>query len=192
MNRLQKIEQGNKFQALPVEIKLLLGWVDWLHYDLFNTGSSETYHDYTNAINWIKNELFESYGIDEMAPSQVNEENFTGLWFKFDMNFDKESLLEMDSDREYEIKLRGSRYAMVEVSCYSALPTEKKNRLILYNYLLRKKTELGQASKWSIPYLGYLIKNNLDVAMLPKKYDDLELGEYKKLMIRLGVDASVV
>jgi len=192
MNRIEKLIQAKNFKSLPEEIKLLASWVDWLSYDWFETGSSETYHEYIEAVNWLRNELAISYGANLLIPKQVDESNATNLWFNFAMRFDKDSLLDMDYDRSYEIKIRNGKYCMVEVNSFSCLSRENKNRFLLYNYLLRRKTELGINSKWLLPYLGYLTKNNLGLSVIPKKYKNIAMDKYESLILSLGVDASML
>ena len=102
-------------KKLPLEHQLLMDWINWIDWDAIESISLKLSNRCEVVRDWLTSELHEWFDIYENVGVKVNQENQMAIWFEFDRSFDKQSLLDMKSDKSYEIKKRYNGYTMVEI-----------------------------------------------------------------------------
>jgi len=100
---------------LPKEYQLLVDWVSWINWDMLQSLSLEMFTEHQVMIDWLTGELHEWFDVYEDLGQRINQDNYMNFWFEFDRQFDKQSILDMEENKSYEIKKRYGGYTMVEV-----------------------------------------------------------------------------
>ncbi len=109
--------------------------------------------------------------------------------------YDLCKMLFADKDIVYSIirsRLKKIEEKENEIDQFPRLKTQQQNRLLIYYYFLRRTVEQGIESKWSIPYLKYLLDNDIDTECVPEMYNSISLDEYKKRLTKKGVDPKTL
>jgi len=105
----------NKRKDIPKEYLLLVDWYEWIKYDMFTSLSLELFCEYEVMLDWLTEELHEKFDIYETIGNEITQDNYMSFWFEFDRSFNKESILDMEADKKYEIKKRYGGYTMIEL-----------------------------------------------------------------------------
>ena len=95
---------------IPQEYILLMRWFKWIDFDAINTNSLETSNQYEATRDWLTTEMHNWFGLDYYPVEEIITSNQIGFWFEFDRSFDKRSLMDMQPDKQYEIKKRYNGY----------------------------------------------------------------------------------
>lgn len=94
--------------------ELLIKWYAWIMQDMRESNNVDTFYEYINLLDWMQvNVWYESLKPDTLKTFTPSES--LAFWFEFDRSFDKQSLLDMKPDKEYEIKMYRKKYIMAEI-----------------------------------------------------------------------------
>ena len=94
--------------------RLLINWYAWIMQDMLATKNSDTFFEYVEFMDWMQVSL-DYNDLDHESIIEFSSKEQLSFWFEFDRSFDKQSLMDMQPDKQYEIKKRYNGYTMVEI-----------------------------------------------------------------------------
>ena len=100
-------KQNTKFNKLPEDLKTLCSFYEWLRYDFLNNHKSSDYFDYSGFRYWLIKELDTWYDMSvEDIPRIKSQSMHFKNWFMLDRKVNKQSLLNVKYQYDYNIKKR--------------------------------------------------------------------------------------
>jgi len=79
-----------------------------------------------------------------------------------------------------------------ETNKFASLNPKNQNRLLIYLYYLRRSAEEKIDSKWMLPYLKFIIDNDLDTQDIPNIYYSFSLKKLKDVLIKKGIAHDIL
>lgn len=96
-----------KWKSLPKSVQMLMRWNKWIHWDLGETGNTESYSAYMGFRHWFVKHVREKYDVETDISPDVDSSNYMEVWFLIENYFDKQSLLDIEDGKEYKILTLG-------------------------------------------------------------------------------------